>query len=156
MITTNLIRLMAFVALLTVFPAGIGKASQETATPTVVLTDINVSFKLDPRLTRGMYMGDRWVSPPTHTTTVQEGKELTVEARAHGIDTRGRQVTISPTWTPSDPDMVTVTPGQGNYVRIIVRQAGQSSVEVASQGYSRKLTIKAMYKDNAMQGEILQ
>lgn len=156
MTTTKLIRLTALAALLAVFPAGAGKASQEAAGPAAALTGIKVSFKLDPRLTRGMYMGDRWVSPPVYTSTVHEGKELTVEARAEGLDAGGRQVKISPTWTPADPDMVTVTLGQGNDVKITVQRAGQSSLEVASPGYSKKLAIKAIYKNNTVQVEISQ
>ena len=50
------------------------------------LNDIKVSFKLDPRLTRSMYMGDRWISKTTFLSTIQEGSEHTVEVRAQGLD----------------------------------------------------------------------
>jgi hypothetical protein len=44
---------------------------------TIAVTDIAVVFKLDPRLTAGLYMGDRWVSPPTYST-VHPGKQATL------------------------------------------------------------------------------
>jgi FKBP-type peptidyl-prolyl cis-trans isomerase FklB len=82
----------------------------DAAVPASDLRDIKMSFKLDPRLTRGRYMGDRWVSPPTYTGVRQEGKEYAVEARAEGLDAKGRPMRISPEWIPSDPGMVTVSP----------------------------------------------
>jgi hypothetical protein len=39
-------------------------------------------------------MGDRWVSLPTFTTTRHPGKQLTVDARAVGLDDRGRQMDV--------------------------------------------------------------
>lgn len=101
-------------------------------------------------------MGDRWVSPPTYTSTVQAGQEITVEARARGIDARGKTININPKWTPADPEMVAVSPKQGRQVKITVRGAGKSSLEVSSQGFSMKLSIKATYKNNLIQVEISQ
>jgi hypothetical protein len=118
--------------------------------------DIKVSFKLDPRLTRSIYMGDRWVSPPTYTSTLQQGKELTVEARAQGFDTRGRPLAISPRWLPADPEMVTVWPVQGREVRITVLRAGESRLKVVVAGYSKELLIKATNQGDAIQVEIAQ
>jgi hypothetical protein len=67
-----------------------GELKKKQAAPTApgALTGIAISFKMDPRITRGMYMGDRWISPPTFTSTFQEGKETIVEARVHGVDAR--------------------------------------------------------------------
>lgn len=133
------------------------EGSDDNAVPaTAALTDIKVTYKLDPRLTRSLYMGDRWVSPPTYTSTVQAGKEITVEARARGIDARGKTMNINPKWIPADPEMVAVSPQQGRQVKITVRRAGKSSLEVASQGFSKKLSIKATYKSNLIQVEISQ
>jgi hypothetical protein len=120
------------------------------------LTDIKVSFKLDPRLTRAQYMGDRWVSQPTFTSTLKVGTELTVEARAHGLDAGGRAVAITPEWVPADPGMVTVSPDKGKGVEIIVKHAGESRLKVASQGVVKELLIKAMDRGDAMQVEISQ
>jgi hypothetical protein len=122
----------------------------------VSLTDIKVFFKLDPRITRGMYMGERWVSPPTYAPGPQEGKDFTVEARAEGLDARGNPLYITAEWLPADPEMMTVMPGQGNEVKIILKRAGQSTLKVTSQGFSKELFIKATYRNSAMQVEISQ
>jgi hypothetical protein len=117
---------------------------------------IAVSFKVDPRLTKSLYMGDRWVSPPTYTSTVQEGKEITVEARAEERDAKGKTMKIQAEWTPSDPEMVTVTPPQGNEVRITVQRAGKSTLKVAAPGLSKELSIKATAEGNTIRVEITQ
>lgn len=123
-------------------------------TPTDV-AGIKVVFKLDPRITRGQYMGDRWVSPSTYTR-VGEGKICTIEAKAYVLDTRGRPLTLSPQWAPSDPNMVTVLPNKGNAVTITVYLTGQSSLRVASEGISKELSIKAVYQNNAIRVDISQ
>lgn len=125
---------------------------QEAATASA---GIEFSFKLDPRLTRGMYMGDRWVSPPVFTS-VQEGKEATVEARANVVGSPGKPMEVSPEWTPEDPGMVTVTPAQGDEVRITVKREGQSRLKVVSPGVSRELLIKATHQGDTIQVEISQ
>jgi hypothetical protein len=117
---------------------------------------IAVSFKVDSRLTKGLYMGDRWVSPPTFTSTLQEGKEIIVEARVHGVDANGNTMKIMPKWTPSDPGMVAVTPGEGSEVSITVKRAGKSTLNVAAAGVSKEVTIKAIGEGNALQVEITQ
>lgn len=114
---------------------------------------IQISYKLDPRLTSGLYMGERWVSPPTYTC-VQAGKSCTVEARAQGLDAKGKPFAISPEWIPEDPDMVTVSPRQGYAVKITVQRAGQTSLKVSSEGVSKELAIKAAYKGDTIQVEI--
>ena len=125
----------------------------KTAPDATGLNGITVSFKLDPLLTRGMYMGDRWVSPPTFTT-VREGKELTVVARARGLSAMGKPIRISPEWTPADSDMVSVKPGRGGAVEIIVKRAGRTTLKVASQGISKELSIKATYQGGTIQVDI--
>ena len=128
---------------------------ENKAVPSATLTGITISFKLDPRLTRGLYMGDRWVSPATYTS-VGEEKELTVDARVRGLDSEGRPKNISPTWIPSDPDMVAVSPSRGNVVKIIVHRAGQSRLKVVSPGFTKELSLKATYIGAAIHVEISQ
>jgi FKBP-type peptidyl-prolyl cis-trans isomerase FklB len=148
--TTLLLVLAAFILVL---PSGVIRASREEAGRAATsITDIEVSFKMDPRITRGMYMGDLWLSSATYFGAA--GETITLEARAHGLDTKGKQIVISPTWTPADPDMVEVSPDQGNAVRITVKRAGQSSLQVALQGAFRELSIKAAHQDNVMRVEI--
>jgi hypothetical protein len=121
---------------------------------------INVSFKLDPRLTQGSYMGERWVSPPIYTT-VQEGKTAAVEARVlvegKALGAAKRKRTKSkPRWIPADPEMVTVSPVVGNQVKITVLRDGESKLKVAVPGVFRELTIKATYQDSAIRVDISQ
>ncbi len=155
MTTTNLRRLMARGSLIVLFLAGFVHASQETVGPArASISEIKISFKMDPRVTRGMYMGDRWISPPTYTR-IGEGPECTLEVRAEVLDAEGKPIGISPAWTPSDPEMVGVTPAQGNEVKITVKQAGESSLKVTFQGFSKTLLIKAAaYHGNALQVDI--
>jgi FKBP-type peptidyl-prolyl cis-trans isomerase FklB len=122
--------------------------------PVPALAGINVSFKVDPRITKGLYMGDRWV--PVPYSQMGETKQVTVEARAEGVDGNGRPVSISPSWTPADPEVATVVPGQGKEVRITALRPGESSLQVSSQGVSRQLALKAAYKGDVLHVEISQ
>ena len=156
MITTNLTRLLVFAVLVLVLPSGVIQADQESAGPAVPsLTDIKVSFKLDPRITRGMYMGERWVSPPTYAA-VKEGNEVTVEAMAEGLDAQGNRIDISPEWKAGDPAMITISPDKGSKVNLTMLKDGQSEITVAFGGVSKKLEVKARHQDNAMRVEITQ
>ncbi len=121
--------------------------------PQSALTGIQVSFKLDPRLMSGVYGGERWVSPPTY---VGANAQDTVEVRALGVDAKGKPIRISPQWIPSDPEMVTVSPGQGDAVKITVKRAGESKLQVTTQGVSNELEIKAASRNNILQFEIAQ
>ncbi len=155
---TNLTRLIALAALIALLLGGVIYGSQVAAGPAgSSLGEIKFTFKLDQRLTRGQYMGDLWVSPPTYTR-LQDGKELIVEARVEVLDANGRRTNVSPEWKPEDPDMVTVSPNQGKEVKITVKRAGQTSLEVASRGVTKKLSIKAtaMYEGKVLQVEITQ
>ena len=111
--------------------------------------------EMDPRIATGNYGGERWVSPPT-CTRVGEGKTCTVEARVQGSDATGRSVSFTPKWTSADPEMVTVTPSEGNQVKILVLRPGQTSVRVSSPAFSKELTIKAAYQNNVLQVDISQ
>jgi len=128
------------------------QAPRREAVPAAPPRDIKVAFKLDPRLTSGLHMGDHWV--PT-SSGFQEGK-CTAEARAQGLGANGRPVRISPKWVPSDAEMVTVSPVEGSDVKITVQRDGQSKLMVVSPGVSRELSIKAAYQDNAIRVEISQ
>jgi hypothetical protein len=98
------------------------------------LSGIDILFKLDPRLTKGLYMGDRWVSGPTYSGAQQDA--FTVEVRAQGLDFNGQPVTTEPEWIATDPDMVTIAPRRGDLVTITVRRAGVSRVRVTVPGQS--------------------
>lgn len=131
------------------------QGSTNEARLTRALAAIDVSFKLDPRLTQSLYMGDRWVSPPTYTR-VGEGTTVTVQARAQGVDNRRMLMTIQPEWRSTDPDMVVIAPTQGREVSITVQRPGRSRIQIVSQGVSRELSIKAVMHDKSLQIEITQ
>lgn len=96
-------------------------------------------------------MGDRWVSPPKYSSTLQAGNKATVEARVYGRDSKGISVQISPEWIASDPDMVEVSSAQGGVVTITVKRAWQSRLNVVSQGFTKKLQVDATVTGNGMQ-----
>jgi len=132
-----------------------GPLDETPAAKASALAGINVSVKLDPRITKGLYLGDRWLALPY--TQIGESKQVSVEAKAEGVDGHGRPVSITPEWIPADPEMVTVAPGQGSgVVKITARRPGESRLRVTSQEVSRELTVKAAHQGNALQVEIAQ
>jgi FKBP-type peptidyl-prolyl cis-trans isomerase len=116
---------------------------------------IEVSFKLDDRLTRSLFLGDRWASPARFAAPPQ-GRTATVTASARGVDATGRRVAIAPRWIPSHPGMVQVTKGAGGEVNITVRRPGESRLAVVSQGITRELVVRASRQGGALAVEISQ
>jgi len=119
----------------------------QTAAPSSAVKQIQLSFKRDPRLvdpTRGL---GPWVSGSGYGGAT--GQE-TVEVRAAGVDAAGRSAKISPQWVASDPAMVTVTPREGDDVKITVRKAGESQLKITYQGVSKELEIRAEYVNKFM------
>ena len=116
------------------------------------LSDIRVSFKQNAPKGDSPESSDSWVSPPVYATT-----QDTVEAKADGLSGTGKLTGIVPRWTSADPEMIVVSPTDGNAVIISVRHPGESKVTVASRGISKQLTVKAKHTDgNAIQVEINQ
>jgi FKBP-type peptidyl-prolyl cis-trans isomerase FklB len=119
--------------------------SSETTTPpasTAAVTGIQLSFKRDPRMVDPYRGIGPWATGSTFTgATAQD----TVEVRAEGVSTAGKPTKISPEWSTSDPEMVTVSPTQGDDVKITVHKAGQSKLKVSYQGQSKELVVKAQY-----------
>jgi len=140
-------------AFLLVLLPGVLHAAQKAAGPAATITDIRLSFKLDPRLTDPTYGAERWVSLRTYTGA---NAQDTVEARAQGVDVKGGPTKISPEWIPSDPEMVTVSPSQGDQVKITVHRAGESKLKVTAYGFSKELVVKAKYLGPAIQVQITQ
>ena len=148
---------MFVAALLSVLLPTIVPAAPQPAEPAAAaLKAIAVSFKVDPGLGGATYGGERWLSPPSFSTSAQEGTVGTVDARVQGVDARGRAVKVVPEWTAADPEMVTVTAGERNDFRITVKRAGESKLTVAAQGISKELVVKAKNLGKAIQVEILQ
>lgn len=103
---------------------------------------ITVAFKLDPRLTRGLYMGDRWVSPPTFTRVGDENR-VVVEARAVGVDQTRQAMAADLHWTSTDPSVVAVIPDRGTEVVLEVLREGRSDIRLTAEGVSQSLSVSA-------------
>jgi hypothetical protein len=154
--TTTITRLLALAAMLSVLLAGVAQAQQAASPEAAALKGIKVSFQVDPRVTRGMYMGEQWVSPPNYIR-VQEGEnKLIVPAQAMGLDAKGGQVKINPTWKPGNADIVQVSPAQGPKVELTVLKEGQTDLTVTLGGVSKKLTVKAVRQHGSLRVDISQ
>jgi FKBP-type peptidyl-prolyl cis-trans isomerase len=133
-------------ALISLVSLGVACAAQ-VAAPAGVVKEIRLSFKRDPRLvdpTRGL---GPWVSGPSYGGATGQD---TVEVRAEGVDAAGKPAKISPQWVPSDPGMVTVSPREGDDVKITVHKAGESKLKITYQGLSKELEIRAEYVNKFM------
>ena len=124
--------------------------AQEAARPAAI-KEIQLSFKRDARMIDPYRGIGPWVTGSNYTgATAQE----TVEARAEGVDTAGKPAKINPAWSASDTEMVTVSPSQGDDVKITVHKAGESRLRVVYQGLSKELVVKAQYVGKFMLFEI--
>jgi hypothetical protein len=156
LLNTNIMRLLGLAALILVLLAGVSQAQKAPGPEAAALKDIKVIFKLDPRVTQGMYMGERWISPPKYTR-VQEGKKpLMIEAKAMGLDAQGKEAPINPVWTSAEPETVKVAPGQGHQVELTVLRAGETKLKIEFQGISKTLSVKGKPLGNFLIAEITQ
>jgi FKBP-type peptidyl-prolyl cis-trans isomerase FklB len=133
--------------------ATVKQASSESVVPAGALADIKISYKVDPRITKSLYMGERWASPRIYNC-VNAGTTCTVEARVEGFDAKGAPIKATPEWIPADPKIVTVTPDRGNVVKITVLQAGETSLKVTAGEFSKELFITAKYDGNKIKAGI--
>ncbi|SRR6266404_3122710 len=144
--------LLAVTAFLSALLPGVARA-QGAAPPATAasVTGIQLSFKRDPRLVDPFRGIGPWVTGSNYGgATAQD----TVEARAEGVDATGKPTKISPQWIPSDPEMVTVSPSQGDNVKITVHKAGESKLKITYQSLSKELEIRAKYVNKFMLFEI--
>jgi hypothetical protein len=127
----------------------------------VVLTSIEVFFKLDPRDAKGgsLSLEEHWVPPPIALALgAQDGTAATLQVRAYALDSAGQFVEIGPEWLPADPQMVAVSPGRGTEVAVTVRVGGKSDLRVVSEKVrvSTTLSITAWHQGGALQVRISQ
>ena len=144
--------LLVVAALPFVLVPGAARA-QGAAAPasTASVTGIQLSFKRDPRMVDPFRGIAPWVTGSNYTgATAQD----TVEVRAEGVDAAGKPTKISPEWSASDPEMVTVSPSQGDNVKITVHKAGESKLKITYRGLSKELVVTAKYVGKFMLFEI--
>jgi hypothetical protein len=130
-----------------------GASSMEPPSGQAPPGSIAVSFKLDPRLTDGVYMGELWVSPPVFSIAL-DGEGF-IGARARCLDAAGAETEAIAAWTPVHTDMVVVTPPQGTQVRIMIHRTGESSLQIACGEISRDLAVRA-FMQGVLRAEITQ
>jgi hypothetical protein len=114
-----------------------------------------VAFRLDPDLTRGLYLGDRWVSPPSFNFA-QPGDRYVVHARMQAVGADGERTDVSGDWSTSDADMVGITRGDGGEVVIDVDKAGTAELRVAAGGETKVLQVLARRVDDGMEVDFRQ
>ena len=112
---------------------------------------IKVAYRLDPRITRGAYMGGRWISKPDYK--IRASRSMTVSTV--GLDAKGKNVKIHPVWS-GDPDMVEITPAEGPMAQITVLKEGQSDVLITSQNLTKKLRVTGAREAGAWNVEIAE
>ena len=133
------------------------KASEPVPVDSAIpVSDLRISFKLDPRLSGPTYGGERWIASSPFTSLAQVGTQASVDAKADGVAKNGAPLRTAVQWTPSDPEMITVAAAEDTQVKITVHHAGESKLIVASNGISKELRVKAKYVGNATQIEISQ
>ena len=134
--------------------AGPSRAMRKDETqPAQRRSTLVVAFRLDPNVTRGLFLGDRWVSPPTFAFA-QPGDRYVVHARAQpGEDSED---VIAAQWATTDPDMIAITPVSDGAVTIAVDRAGTAELRVTARGESKILQVAARKHPDAMEVEFRQ
>jgi len=152
--STTRASLLALAASILLFGVPVIAQSSQTAIPptsSASVAGVQLSFKRDPRMVDPFRGIGPWVIGSNYKgATAQD----TVEVRAEGVDAGGKPAKISPEWTVSDPEMVTISPNQGDDVKITVHKAGESKLKISYQGQSKELVVRAKYVGKFMLFEI--
>lgn len=147
MVTARLFRRSVLVsAALAVSPSVLCAAPEQTSPAGEPATRIAVSFKMDPRVLGGSYGGERWIAGQRFSSAVQQGTEVTIEAKVRGRDAGGKTVPIDPAWVAEDADMVAVSPVAGtelDHVQLTVKKLGECTLRVGSPEAWKELRVTA-------------
>lgn len=114
-----------------------------------------VTFRLDPAVTRGLYLGDRWVSPPTFHFA-QPGSQYVFQAKLQSIDAHDDRVDLSGDWSTDDPEMIAIERHDHGAVTIVVRRAGEGRLFVSAGSTRKVLQVQARQTEDAMDVRIAQ
>ena len=134
------------------FPASVPAAGAQVRWPAQQVVErapaLVVAFRLDPALTRSLYMGERWVSPPVFDF-VQPGQTFTVRAKVQSLGRDGEPTDLSGDWTTGNPEMIEVARGHGE-VALRVREPGDGTLTVATGAGTKTLHVHATRTPDAM------
>ena len=125
------------------------------ATPAMPAPRVVVSFRMDPAVMRGHYLGDRWVSPETFAFA-QPGKEYVVQAKVQTLEPDGTRTDLGGAWTTPDPGMIAIARGADGVVTITVRQAGEGAIVATAAGVEKRMRVRATQHPDAMEVAITQ
>jgi hypothetical protein len=113
-----------------------------------------IALRLDPTLTQGLFMGDRWVSPADFHFA-QPGSVFVVEAKAQHRDGRGEPHDLAGNWNATNPAMVAIQ-RDAHAVTLEIRQPGDSDVTIAAGGETAVLHVHAVQLADSIQVHIRQ
>lgn len=130
--------LLAFVPC--VARAGQGPTPQASQVARAAVADIQLSYKRDPRVVDPFRGVGVWADGPRFGGAYGQDS---VETVAKAVSAKGQLLKPNIEWVASDPDMVTVSPTQGEYVAIKVHRAGESKLKVTAAGFSKELVVHA-------------
>ena len=108
-----------------------------------------VSFKLDPHLTSGMFMGERWVSPQVFHSTMQPGRRASVIIRAIATGPQGKTPEQAPQWEVANTDHVTISRAGSDTVNLTVKGVGESTVAVSIGDEATILIATSIYDEKS-------
>ena len=115
-----------------------------------------VAYRLDPSVTGGLFMGDRWVTPARYAFA-QQGTKFVVQAKMQAIDDAGSDpLDLSGNWASRDPEMVALTREADGVVTIEVRKPGRTELVASAGGETRTLQVTAKQTPDSMQVAIEQ
>lgn len=113
-----------------------------------------VALRLDPTLTQGIFMGDRWVSPPDFFFA-QPGTRFVVQVKAQHLDGSGEPHDVAGNWNATDTSMVNVV-RDARAATLEILRAGDSDVTVAAAGQTVVLHIHAVQLADSIEVHIRQ
>ena len=143
MIATKLTRSIALAGSVSVLLFGAPIAQAE-----VLTGGYGVAIALDEALTRPLHLGKRYVASGKFQAARQQGKVLTLEARAGHPAAQ---------WNAQDKSVVTVSPPRGEKVTIRVKRCdAQTRVNVTSPAGSRTLSITTICDADTIRADITQ
>ncbi|KGQ20297.1 hypothetical protein LF41_833 [Lysobacter dokdonensis DS-58] len=136
-----------------VAPAKVSDAAFET--PAQPQQRMVVAFKLPTDITRGHYLGERWVSPPKFAFA-QAGREYTAQAKLQQVGDDGTRTDLSGDWSTSDPNMIAISHDAAGQVTLVVREPGEAQLTASAGGQRKVLKVRATRTDDAMEVAFVQ